>query len=49
MYKILMEATAERLEERVNMWISQGWKPLGGVCVATESQIFYQALVWITK
>lgn len=30
-YKVLIADNSSALEDRVNMWISYGYKPLGGV------------------
>ena len=46
-YFVLVESTAERLDDSVNMQLMKGWQPLGGVSTLVEPNIVYfvQALV----
>lgn len=46
-YKVVKVNKINRLEEMVNLLISKGWKPLGGVSVSSSllSEVFVQALV----
>ena len=45
-YKIIKESTERSLETAVNMLISAGWQPLGGVAVTSdEVEEYVQAVV----
>jgi Domain of unknown function (DUF1737) len=35
-YTIVMDSDPKKLAEKVNQHITQGWQPIGGVCVATQ-------------
>lgn len=42
-YKVIEAATREALEEAMREALSQGWQPLGGICITNG--VFYQAIV----
>jgi hypothetical protein len=42
-YMVLESTTKQALEEAVREALSQGWQPLGGVCIAEG--IYYQAMI----
>lgn len=44
-YKIVWHILAEGLELLVNDGIRQGWKPLGGLCYDSKSDLYLQALI----
>jgi hypothetical protein len=45
-YKIIKESTERSLETAVNMLLSAGWQPLGGVAVTSdEVEQYVQAVV----
>lgn len=45
-YEIVTATTVQDLTAKVNDYISDGWQPVGGVCVMEEGvPAFYQAMV----
>jgi len=42
-YCVVEETNTEKLEEKVNLLISQGWKPQGGISARTYS--YQQAMI----
>jgi len=50
-YRIISGINDEKmLEDQVNKWIQDGWKPQGGVCLRylfknNDVPVFYQAMV----
>lgn len=48
-YKIVWDIVAEGLESLVNDEIKQGWKPFGGLCYDSQSDIYLQALIKVKE
>ena len=44
-YKIVWNISTTDLESLVNDGITQGWRPLGGLCYKFDGGIYLQALV----
>lgn len=44
-YKIIESAHKSIVEEKVNEHIQNGWEPLGGISVATNSHWYAQAII----
>lgn len=46
-YKVIVEGSTEMLMHSVNLAISEGWKPYGGVAVGSGA--IYQAMIKESK
>jgi hypothetical protein len=44
-YMILYDASPEGLSDKVNAYIKEGWRPLGGVAITSSFWQYAQAMV----
>jgi hypothetical protein len=41
----ILTADSDELIELVNRYIAEGWEPLGGIAISSDSQWFSQAMI----